>query len=317
MGFFGAAGKFWKAGEKRADDLFDAAKKRGVTGESGSFSKELGKGKYRFNSLYALMGGGLTAGIEVGKHLGTLGVKSVFKRGASGVANRGLLGVYGGLAGGAYGYATSDKEDSTQRMQDAAKGAFLGGGALFFGTSILNATPELLMAGAKTAGVAGAAAGKGGRLMTWNAKKGAARYKQRVKDKSIIESDNIAKRTAQRQFGAIENSPLHRLSTIPRGVVTAPAKFALNNPALTIGGGAVAYAAGSEVMGSSPHESSLDEYGLAPAYDPSAIAAQELGSNFVAPMGNIQAVQSVKSAEYQRLMDSTQGLVSGLHRGRH
>lgn len=52
-------------------------------------------------------------------------------------------------------------------------------------------------------------------------------------------------------------------------------------------------------------------------YDQQAIAAQELQASMIAPIGGVGTAPQMMGSMHRAMMGSTQGLVQGLHRGRH
>jgi len=93
--------------------------------------------------------------------------------------------------------------------------------------------------------------------------------------------------------------------------------FAIKNPLTTvgiIGGGAYAYKSlSSGGFGESP---TLSGSRVSANYDQQSIAAERMNSG-IAPIGQVGPVTSMMGPGQARFEHSTEGLVNGLHRGRH
>jgi len=101
---------------------------------------------------------------------------------------------------------------------------------------------------------------------------------------------------------------------------TRAGQFVAEHPFLIGGGIGAAYAGvgiagyGRQSIGTSPTLSGVE---MNVNYNTQAIAAQEMMSAGVSPTGGVMNAPQYQNAERRRMMESTQGLGFGLHKGRH
>lgn len=185
--------------------------------------------------------------------------------------------LFGAGIGGIAGFATSDYQSPTLRADAAIRGA-MWGGMLGFGTAV---GPKLLKAGWKS-------------------------------------NLSIGKRLAGTEsfwkgFGA---SPAARLTGgVAKGAFRT-GRFMFEHPLLTAGAvgvaGAGMYAAGTPFRSPTMSGAEVDIN-----YNRQAIAAQELQTAGISPMGMVGTAPQMMGQMHRAMARSTNGLVAGLHRGRH
>jgi hypothetical protein len=252
--------------------------------------------------------------------LGKFALKGAYSGATAGPMGRTL---FGAGVGAVAGFATSDYESPTLRADDAIRGAFWGG-ALGFGTAV---GPKLLKTG-------------------W---KGNLAIGKRIYDRSLIgprlpsgeffskgPKDLSKKLIGPRdQYGAFYSAKgLERISW-KAGLGASPGvsfikgtagttgsaafnvgRFAFEHPLVTagvVGGiGAGMYAAGEPFRSPTMRGTEIDIN-----YNRQAIAAQELQMSGISPMGMVGTAPQMMGPMNRAMMRSTEGLVQGIHRGRH
>lgn len=112
------------------------------------------------------------------------------------------------------------------------------------------------------------------------------------------------------------NAPGMAYRGIKTGVKTGTrgSLFALNNPGKIAAAGVGVLGFGMLTSNSSPTESGAR---VQANYNQQAITAENMQSSTLSPMGQIGSAPQMMGERQRRLTDSTNGLVQGLHRGRH
>lgn len=193
----------------------------------------------------------------------------------------------GGFVGGAYNYMDSDYDSSNLTAQSVIKGAVLGAAAGF--------------------GVASAF-----KTARWGAKR-AYRGLDNMTARDVENfSERLVKGTASRAWNITDKT-----ARVAGGMIN----FAARHPLLAVGAVAAPMAAmsglemyqnemyGQSVLEDNPY-TDLTEVEMNTALNREAGAAEMVQQNAVMPMGRVMPARAM-------LMNSTQGLVQGLHRGRH
>lgn len=230
------------------------------------------------------------------------GVKSAAKFGYKG-STAGPIGraAFGAGVGAAAGYFSSDYESGTLTAGSMIRGAALGG-MLGFGTAM---APKLLKVnqkvGAYSLGVDTAPRMNPGMAL--------GVVNERPSNLSIFSASPIASlgRTEAKGIWSGTKQALRA------------GRFGLENP-LLVGGAIGTAAVGMSVAGSDGQSFQSPTMGgaqLNAKYDKQAIAAEELQMSQIAPTGAIGTAPQMVGRMQKELMDSTRGLVQGLHRGRH